>query len=84
MQREHYRYAGLESGIEAAIHSVMKSFQDQNSECLLVDADNAFNILNRKVSLENIRRLTTHAHLPTQQLQHSRRAISGKWAHIMS
>jgi len=50
--------AKLESCIEAAIHSVRKSFQNQNSECLLlIDTDNAFNQLNRKVSLENIKRL---------------------------
>jgi len=49
---------GLESGIEAAIHAVRRSFEEDNSECLLlVDADNAFNKLNRKVSLENIKRL---------------------------
>ena len=49
---------GLESGIEAAIHPERKSYIAENSECLLlVDADNAFNKLNRKVSLENIRRL---------------------------
>jgi len=35
--------ASLESGIEAAIHSV-RSFQDEESDCLLlVDAENAFN-----------------------------------------
>ena len=50
--------AGLESGIEAAIHAVRKSFEEDNRECLLlVDADNAFNKLNRKVNLENIKRL---------------------------
>jgi len=50
--------AGLELGIEAIIQAVRKSFEDDNSECLLlVDADNAFNKLNRKVSLENIKRL---------------------------
>ena len=50
--------AGVESGIEAAIHAVRKSFEEINSECLLlVDADNAFNKLNRRVSLENIKRL---------------------------
>jgi len=50
--------AGLDSGIEAAIHAVRKSFKEDNSECLLlVDAYNAFNKLNRKVSLENIKRM---------------------------
>jgi len=52
--------AGLESGTEAAIHAVRKSYKEKNSECLLlvlVDADNAFNKLNTKVSLENIKRL---------------------------
>ena len=51
--------AGLESGIEAAIHAVRKSFEEDNSEsCLLLaDADNVFDKLNRKVSLENIKRL---------------------------
>jgi len=35
-----------------------ESFEEDNSEyLLLVDADNAFNKLNRKVSLENIKRL---------------------------
>ena len=50
--------AGLESGIEAATHAVRKSYEEEGSEyLLLVDADNAFNKLNRKVSLENIKRL---------------------------
>jgi len=50
--------AGLESGIEAATHAVRKSHEEEGSECLLlVDANNAFNKLNRKVSLEKIRRL---------------------------
>jgi len=50
--------AGLESGIEAATHAVRRSYEEENSECLLlVDADNAFNRLKRKVSLENIKRL---------------------------
>jgi len=61
MQWEHCRHVrrvGLESGIEAAIHAVRKSFKEDNSECLLlVDTDNAFNKLNRNVSLENIKRL---------------------------
>jgi len=70
--------AGLESGIEAAIHAVRKSYEEEGSECLLlVDADNAFNKLNRKVSLEKT--VCLHVHMPTQQLQHTHHAISGKW-----
>ena len=50
--------AGPKFGIETAVYAVRKSFEEDNSECLLlVDADNAFNKLNRKVSLENIKRL---------------------------
>jgi len=50
--------ARLESGVEATIHAVRKSFEEDNNECLLlVDIDN--NKLNRKVSLENIKRLCT-------------------------
>jgi len=42
----------------SSIHAVRKSFKDQKSEYLfLVDADNAFNKLHSKVSLENIKRL---------------------------
>jgi len=59
--------AGLESGTEAAMHVVRKSFEEDNSECLLlVDADNAFNKLNRKVSLENIKRLSPNVHILKQ------------------
>jgi len=47
--------AGLELGMKAGIQFVRKSFQ-VNSKCLLVDADNAFIKLNRKFSLENIKR----------------------------
>jgi len=72
---------GLESSTEAAIHDVRKSFEEDSSECLLlVDVDNAFNKLNRKVSLEYIKRLCRpHVHIPTQQLQHTRHALSRKW-----
>jgi len=50
--------AGLESDTKAEIHAARKSYEGENSECLLLaDADNAFNKLNRKVSLENTKRL---------------------------
>ena len=49
---------GLKSGIEAAIHAANSAWNKDSTECLLqVDADNAFNRLNRKVALHNIREL---------------------------
>jgi hypothetical protein len=47
--------AGQISGVEAAVHAIRDTFQNSDSEAvLLVDADNAFNRLNRKVALYNI------------------------------
>lgn len=47
--------AGQEAGCEAAIHSMMQLFEaDETDALLLVDADNAFNRLNRKAVLHNI------------------------------
>ena len=47
--------AGLESGIEGAIHGVSDAFsREENEAVLLVDARNAFNILGREVALNNI------------------------------
>ena len=66
---------------KAAIHAVRKSFEDTSECLLLVDADNAFNKLNRKVSLESRKHQKTvfpHVHTPTKQLQHTRHALSGK------
>ena len=48
--------AGQDGGCEAAIHAMKKAFESEDCEAvLLVDASNAFNNLNRKVSLENIK-----------------------------
>ncbi len=47
--------AGQPSGIEAAIHAMSNIFDQKDTEAvLLVDADNAFNRLNRKAALHNI------------------------------
>ena len=47
--------AGQEAGCEAAIHSIRTIFTDSGNEgVLLVDAFNAFNLLNRQVALCNI------------------------------
>ena len=48
--------SGLKAGIEAAIHAMRGKFGDDESEgILLVDAENAFNKLNRKTALQNIK-----------------------------
>ena len=50
--------AGQPGGIEAAIHAVHKLYEDSNTEAvLIVDARNAFNELNRKAALINIKRI---------------------------
>ncbi len=50
--------SGLEAGIEAATHAMRDIFAEKDSECiLLVDAENAFNNLNRKTALENIKEI---------------------------
>ena len=47
--------AGQDGGCEAAVHAMRSIFQDANTEgCLLVDASNAFNSLNRKAALHNV------------------------------
>ena len=46
---------GLKAGAEAAIHSMRQIFEDPTTEAvILVDANNAFNSMNRKVALHNI------------------------------
>ena len=47
--------AGQEAGSEAAIHAVRFTFQDSDTEgVLLADANNAFNSLNQQAALRNI------------------------------
>ncbi len=48
--------AGLKSGIEASIHATKDCWEDPDTEAvLLVDADNAFNRINRDLAVHNIR-----------------------------
>ena len=55
--------SGTESGIEAAIHAMKNIYEDEDCEAvLLIDAKNAFNTLNRKVALHNIRELCPTFH----------------------
>ena len=50
--------AGQIAGIEAAVHAMKTALEDDDTEAvLLVDASNAFNSLNRRVALHNIRYL---------------------------
>ena len=50
--------AGLKAGIDASIHAMRKIFQDDSTQAvLLVDAENAFNNLNRRAALHNIKEL---------------------------
>ena len=47
--------AGQAAGIEAAIHAMRHIYEDNNTEALpLVNAENVFNVLNRKAALHNI------------------------------
>ena len=55
--------SGMKSGIEAAIHAMRTTFDHQETEAiLLVDAENAFNNLNRKAALHNIKQLCPPFH----------------------
>ena len=55
---------GTRSGIEAAIHAAATTWEDPNTEALLqVDAENAFNKLNRKVALHNIKEICPPIHM---------------------
>jgi hypothetical protein len=50
--------AGQDSGCEAAVHAMRVILQDESTEAaLLVDAQNAFNCLNRQLALVNIHRI---------------------------
>ncbi len=46
---------GLKGGVEAAIHALRRIYNDDETECvLLVDAENAFNSLNRQAAINNL------------------------------
>ena len=54
---------GLEAGIEAAIHAMARTWEDEGCEAvLLVDAENAFNSLNRAAALHNTSRRCPSLH----------------------
>ena len=48
--------AGQDAEVEAVVHSVHDIFSEENTEAvLLIDAGNAFNSINRKVMLHNMK-----------------------------
>ena len=50
--------SGIPSGIEAAVHAMRRTFNNESSEAiLLVDASNAFNSLNRAAAIHNLQHL---------------------------
>ena len=58
---------GQKCGIEHAIHSLRDSFDDPENEIiLLIDAKNAFNVLNRRTALENVKALCSSLHVAPQ------------------
>ena len=47
--------SGLSGGVEAAVHALRKLYSDEETEVvMLVDAENAFNRMNRNAALRNI------------------------------
>ena len=49
---------GIQAGIEASIHAMRQIFESSETQAiLLVDAENAFNNLNRKTALKNIKEI---------------------------
>ena len=67
--------AGQIAGVEAAVHAVQESFQQDATEAvLLVDASNAFNSLNRDAALHKIY-LPLHFHHANQHLQSPNRVV---------
>ena len=55
--------AGLKAGIEASIHAMRNIYEDDETEAvLLVDAENAFNNLNRRAAIHNIKQICPNFH----------------------
>ena len=58
---------GQKCGIEHAMHSFRHSSDDpENEAILLIDAKNAFNVLNRRTALENVKALCPSLHVALQ------------------
>ena len=58
---------GQKCGIEHAIHSLRYSFDDpENEAILLIDAKNAFNVINKRTAFENVKALCPSLHVALQ------------------
>ena len=76
--------SGIESGIEAAVHSMRRVYEEEESQgMLLIDASNAFNSLNREVAINNIKVLcpTFHQFLKNCYQCPTKLFISGQNTH---
>ena len=72
--------AGIDSGIEAAVHSMATAFQNESAQAiLLVDASNAFNSMNRVRALQTVKDLcpTFHQYLSNTYQTPTHQYISG-------
>ena len=79
--------AGLPGGVEAAVHAVRELYNSPDTEALiLVDANNAFNSLNREAALSNIRVVCPElaAYVINSYREPARLFISGSDKEILS
>ena len=54
-QQGHSSCAGYKSGCESSVHAMRQMFESSETEAvIIVDATNAFNLLNREAALRNI------------------------------
>ena len=72
---------GQQAGCEAAIHCMTEWFQrDENDGIILVDAQNAFNSLNREAALTNLRFfLSCSGHNRHKHLSAALQVVCGRW-----
>ena len=76
--------SGLRSGIEAAIHAMRRVFKHNDTEAiLLVDAENAFNNLNREAALHNIKQIcpSFHQYLENLYQKPAKLVLAGENGH---
>ena len=75
--------AGQDAGCEAAVHTMEQVFADEDTEAIiLVDASNAFNCLNRQVTLlncETIYHALSHILINTYRNNNSQLFVDGHY-----